>query len=125
MSVDTVVDDVKIADVVDVVDVVNVVSFPVVDGLPLTGIKLYNAFKKTLPKGLDKVIVAEKWNDYKITLGLPIVEKVKKEKKEKVVKIKVEKVKKDKKVKTAKVDILNNMIGDFDLGQPSVVECSA
>ena len=93
-----------------------------VDDKPLTGIKLYNSFKKTLPKGLEKNIVALRWLEYKTMLGLPIVEKVVKVKKEKIEKVKVVKVKKEK---IKKVVDNENMIGDFNLGLPQMVECSA
>ncbi len=107
---------------VDVVDVVDVPSVAVVDDKPLTGLKLYNSFKKSLPKGLGKDIVASRWIEYKIMLGLPIVEKVVKVKKEKVVKVKKEKV---KKVKKSIDDSFNTMLGDFNIGNPQMLECSA
>lgn len=86
--------------------------------VPLTGLKLYNSFKKTLPKGLSKDTVALRWLEYKIMLGLPIVEKkIKepKEKKEKVVKFKIPKEKKEKIAKKKVLDDNNNMIGKYDL----------
>lgn len=106
-------------------DVVEVVNIPNNDVLPLTGLKLYNSFKKTLPKGLAKDTVALRWLEYRIMLGLPIIEKkvkIPKEKNEKVVRFKIEKVKKDKKiVKKHVLDENNNMIGDFDIGSPLIV----
>jgi hypothetical protein len=42
---------------------------------PLTGLKLYNAFKKTQPKGMGKQELALQWVAYKVSLGLPIVSK--------------------------------------------------
>jgi len=106
-------------------DVVEVVNIPNNDVLPLTGLKLYNSFKKTLPKGLAKDTVALRWLEYRIMLGLPIIEKkvkIPKEKNEKVVRFKIEKVKKDKKVvKKSVLDENNNMIGDFDIGSPLIV----
>jgi len=106
-------------------DVVEVVNIPNNDVLPLTGLKLYNSFKKTLPKGLAKDTVALRWLEYRIMLGLPIIEKkvkIPKEKNEKAVRFKIEKVKKDKKiVKKHVLDENNNMIGDFDIGSPLIV----
>ena len=111
-------------------DVVEVVNVPNNDVLPLTGLKLYNSFKKTLPKGLAKDTVALRWLEYRIMLGLPIIEKkvkipkekIPKEKNEKAVRFKIEKVKKDKKVvKKSVLDENNNMIGDFDIGSPLIV----
>ena len=90
----------------------------VVNDIPLTGLKLYNSFKKSLPKGLTKDTVALRWVEYKIMLGLPIVEKkekIPKEKKEKVVKFKIVKEKKEKVVKKKVLDEHNNMIGDYNL----------
>ena len=90
----------------------------VVNDIPLTGLKLYNSFKKSLPKGLTKDTVALRWVEYKIMLGLPIIEKkIKepKEKKEKVVKFKIVKPKKEKVVKKKVLDEHNNMIGDHNL----------
>ena len=86
--------------------------------VPLTGLTLYNSFKKSLPKGLTKDTVALRWVEYKIMLGLPIIEKkIKepKEKKEKVVKFKIVKPKKEKIVKKKVLDENNNMIGDYNL----------
>jgi len=83
---------------------------------PLTGLKLYNAFKKTQPKGLPKQELALAWVAYKSSLGLPIIEK---------------KVKKPKKVsanrlgKKDEVDDVSQMIGDFNIGAPQVVDVSA
>jgi len=106
-------------------DVVEVVNIPNNDVLPLTGLKLYNSFKKTLPKGLAKDTVALRWLEYRIMLGLPIIEKkvkIPKEKNEKAVRFKIQKVKKDKKiVKKHVLDENNNMIGDFDIGSPLIV----
>ena len=82
-----------------------------VEELPLTGLKLYNAFKKDQPKGLSKQDLALKWIAYKSSLGLPIIEK---------------KVKKPKKVpanrlgKKNEVDDVSQMIGDFNIGPPVV-----
>ena len=90
----------------------------VVNDIPLTGLKLYNSFKKSLPKGLTKDTVALRWVEYRIMLGLPIVEKkIKepKEKKEKVVKFKIVKPKKEKVIKKKVLDEHNNMIGDYNL----------
>ena len=73
---------------------------------PLTGLKLYNAFKKTQPKGMPKQELALAWVAYKSTLGLPIVEK---------------KVKKPRKVpanrlgKKDDVDDVSQMIGDLNI----------
>ena len=67
----------------------------------LTGLKLYNAFKKTLPKGLSREEVSQKWIDHKISLGMEI-----KEPKVKVPKVKVPKVPKvpkEKKIKVPKI----------------------
>ncbi len=101
-------------------EVLNEVVNEVVE--PLKGLKLYNSFKKSLPKGLSKDTVALRWVEYKIMLGMPIVEKKepkeKKEKKEKVVKFKVPKEKKEKKEKVVKKKVLdenNNMCGDYNL----------
>ena len=83
---------------------------------PLTGLKLYNSFKKTQPKGMPKQELALAWVAYKSSLGLPIVEK---------------KVKKPRKVpanrlgKKDDVDDVSQMIGDFNIGKPQVVEVSA
>ena len=83
---------------------------------PLTGLKLYNAFKKTQPKGMGKQELALQWVAYKSSLGLPIIEK---------------KVKKPKKVsanrlgKKDDVDDVSQMIGDFNIGRPQVVDVSA
>ena len=85
------------------------------DVLPLTGLKLYNSFKKSLPKGLTKDTVALRWVEYKIMLGLPIIEKKIKEPKEKVVKFKIVKPKKEKVVKKRVLDENNNIIGDYNL----------
>ena len=90
----------------------------VVNDIPLTGLKLYNSFKKSLPKGLTKDTVALRWVEYRIMLGLPIVEKkekIPKEKKEKVVKFKIVKPKKEKVIKKKVLDEHNNMIGDYNL----------
>ena len=98
-------------------DVVEVVNIPNNDVLPLTGLKLYNSFKRTLPKGLAKDTVALRWIEYRIMLGLPIIEK-----KEKIPKEKIEKVKKDKKiVKKHVLDENKNMIGGFNIGSPDIV----
>lgn len=98
-------------------EVLNEVVNEVVE--PLKGLKLYNSFKKSLPKGLSKDTVALRWVEYKIMLGMPIVEKKepkeKKEKKEKVVKFKVAKEKKEKVVKKKVLDENNNMCGDYNL----------
>lgn len=64
----------------------------------LTGLKLYNAFKKTLPKGLSREEVSQKWIDHKISLGMEIKVKV-----PKVPKVKVPKVPKEKKIKVPKI----------------------
>ena len=96
-------------------DVVEVVNVPNNDVSPLTGLKLYNSFKKTLPKGLAKDTIALRWAEYRIMLGLPIVEKKIKEPKEKEVKFKIVKEKKEKKPKKKVLDENKNMIGDFDL----------
>ena len=83
---------------------------------PLTGLKLYNAFKKTQPKGMPKQELALAWVVYKSSLGLPIVEK---------------KVKKPRKVpanrlgKKDEVDDVSQMIGDVNIGKPQVVDVSA
>jgi hypothetical protein len=83
---------------------------------PLTGLKLYNAFKKTQPKGMGKQELALQWVAYKSSLGLPIIEK---------------KVKKPRKVpanrlgKKDEVDDVSQMIGDFNIGRPQVVDVSA
>ena len=83
---------------------------------PLTGLKLYNAFKKTQPKGMGKQELALQWVAYKVSLGLPIVSP---------------KVKKPKKVpanrlgKKDEVDDVSQMIGDFNIGSPQVVDVSA
>ena len=83
---------------------------------PLTGLKLYNAFKKTQPKGMGKQELALQWVAYKSSLGLPIIER---------------KVKKPKKVsanrlgKKDEVDDVSQMIGDFNIGVPQVVDVSA
>jgi hypothetical protein len=83
---------------------------------PLTGLKLYNAFKKTQPKGMGKQELALQWVAYKSSLGLPIIEK---------------KVKKPRKVpanrlgKKDDVDNVSQMIGDFNIGVPQVVDVSA
>jgi len=83
---------------------------------PLTGLKLYNAFKKNQPKGIPKQELALAWIAYKTELGLPIIEK---------------KVKKPKKVhanhlgKKNDVDDVSQMIGDFNIGVPQVVDVSA
>jgi hypothetical protein len=82
---------------------------------PLTGLKLYNAFKKTQPKGMGKQELALQWVAYKVSLGLPIIAK---------------KVKKPRKVpanrlgKKDEVDDVSQMIGDFNIGPP-VVDVSA
>jgi hypothetical protein len=82
----------------------------------LTGLKLYNAFKKTQPKGMGKQELALQWVAYKSSLGLPIIEK---------------KVKKPRKVpanrlgKKDEVDDVSQMIGDFNIGRPQVVDVSA
>ena len=101
----------------EVVEVVN----DVVIEKPLTGLKLYNEFKKSLPKGLEKDTVALRWVQYRIMLGLPIIEKKekipkeKKEKKEKEVKFKIVKEKKEKQTKKKVLDENNNIIGDYNL----------
>jgi hypothetical protein len=83
---------------------------------PLTGLKLYNAFKKTQPKGMGKQELALQWVAYKVSLGLPIVSP---------------KVKKPRKVpanrlgKKDEVDDVSQMIGDFNIGRPQVVDVSA
>ena len=83
---------------------------------PLTGLKLYNAFKRKQPKGMTKQDLALAWVAYKSELGLPIIEK---------------KVKKPKKVsanrlgKKDEVDDVSQMIGDFNIGVPQVVDVSA
>ena len=83
---------------------------------PLTGLKLYNAFKRQQPKGMTKQDLALAWVAYKSELGLPIIEK---------------KVKKPKKVsanrlgKKDDVDDVSQMIGDFNIGVPQVVDVSA
>ena len=83
---------------------------------PLTGLKLYNAFKKTQPKGMGKQELALQWVAYKVSLGLPIVSP---------------KVKKPRKVpanrlgKKDEVDDVSQMIGDFNIGKPQVVNVSA
>ena len=83
---------------------------------PLTGLKLYNAFKKTQPKGMGKQELALQWVAYKVSLGLPIVSP---------------KVKKPRKVPTIRrgkkdeVDDVSQMIGDFNIGNPQVVNVSA
>jgi len=65
----------------------------------LTGLKLYNAFKKALPKGLTREEVSQKWIEHKTSLGMVI-----KETKVKVPKVpKVPKEKKEKKIKVPKV----------------------
>jgi hypothetical protein len=74
---------------------------------PLTGLKLYNAFKKTQSKGLPKAELALAWVAYKSSLGLPIIEK---------------KVRKPRKVpanrlgKKDDVDDASQMIGDLNIG---------
>ena len=100
--------------VVEGVEVVN----DVVIEKPLTGLKLYNSFKKSLPKGLEKDTVALRWVQYRIMLGLPIIEKkekIPKEKKEKEVKFKIVKEKKEKQTKKKVLDENNNIIGDYNL----------
>lgn len=88
----------------------------------LTGLKLYNAFKKDQPKGMSKEDLASAWIAYKTKLGLPIIEKkVKKEKKEK----KPKKVSENRISKKNEVDDVSQMIGDFNIGAPQVVEVSA
>ena len=73
---------------------------------PLTGLKLYNAFKKTQPKGMPKQELALAWVAYKSSLGLPIIEK---------------KVKKPRKVpanrlgKKEDIDDVSQMIGDLNI----------
>jgi hypothetical protein len=84
---------------------------------PLTGLKLYNAFKKTQPKGMPKQELALAWVAYKSSLGLPIVEK--KEKKPR--KIPANRLGK----KDEEVDDVSQMIGDFNIGKPQVVDVSA
>ena len=84
---------------------------------PLTGLKLYNAFKKTQPKGIPKQELALKWVAYKSSLGLPIIEK--KEKKPR--KIPANRLGK----KDEEVDDVSQMIGDFNIGKPQVVDVSA
>ena len=74
---------------------------------PLTGLKLYNAFKKTQPKGMPKQELALAWVAYKSSLGLPIVEK--KEKKPR-------KVPANRLGKKDEVDDVSQMIGDFNIG---------
>ena len=82
----------------------------------LTGLKLYNAFKKTLPKGTPREEVSQKWIDHKISLGMKTKEKKpKKEPKE-------PKEPKEKKVRKLKVVKFENSIGDFPLG-PIPVMC--
>ena len=96
------VDDVKVDDVK-------------VEEPPLTGLKLYNAFKKDQPKGLPKQELALAWIAYKSKLGLPIIEKkVKKEKKPK-------KVPANRCGKKDEVEDVSHMIGDFNIGVPLVV----
>jgi len=88
---------------------------------PLTGLKLYNAFKKDQPKGMSKEDLASAWIAYKTKLGLPIIEKkVKKEKKEK----KPKKVSENRISKKNEIDDVSQMIGDFNIGVP-LVEVSA
>ena len=83
---------------------------------PLTGLKLYNAFKKTQPKGMGKQELALQWVAYKVSLGLPIVSP---------------KVKKPRKVpanrlgKKDEADDVSQMIGDFNIDRPQVVDVSA
>jgi len=83
---------------------------------PLTGLKLYNAFKKTQPKGMPKQELALAWVAYKSSLGLPIVEK--KEKKPR-------KIPANRLGKKDEVDDVSQMIGDFNIGAPQVVDVSA
>ena len=74
---------------------------------PLTGLKLYNAFKKTQTKGMPKQELALAWVAYKSSLGLPIIEK---------------KVKKPRKIpanrlgKKDDIDDASQMIGDLNIG---------
>lgn len=83
---------------------------------PLTGLKLYNAFKKTQPKGMGKQELALQWVAYKVSLGLPIIEK--KEKKPR-------KIPANRLGKKDEVDDVSQMIGDFNIGKPQVVDVSA
>ncbi len=86
---------------------------------PLTGLKLYNAFKKNQPKGMPKQELALAWVAYKSSLGLPIFEK--KEKKEK----KPRKVPANRLGKKDVVGDVSQMIGDFNIGAPQVVDVGA
>ena len=86
---------------------------------PLTGLKLYNAFKKTQPKGMPKQELALAWVAYKSALGLPIIEK--KEPKEKKPRMTTA----TRRGKKNMVDEVSQMIGDFNIGPPPVLEVSA
>ena len=86
---------------------------------PLTGLKLYNAFKKTQPKGMPKAELALAWIAYKVSLGLPIIDK--KEPKEKKPRMTAA----TRRGKKNMVDEVSQMIGDFNIGPPPVVEVSA
>ena len=86
---------------------------------PLTGLKLYNAFKKTQPKGMPKQELALAWVAYKSSLGLPIIDK--KEPKEKKPRMTTA----TRRGKKNMVDEVSQMIGDFNIGPPPVVEVSA
>ena len=92
----------------------------------LTGLKLYNAFKKTLPKGLSREEVSQKWIVHKISLGMEIKEpkvkvpKVPKVKVPKVPKVKVPKEPKVPKIKKDKKtldDEFNELIERVNLGE--------
>ena len=86
---------------------------------PLTGLKLYNAFKKTQPKGMPKSELALAWIAYKVSLGLPIIDK--KEPKEKKPRMTAA----TRRGKKNMVDEVSQMIGDFNIGPPQVVDVSA
>ena len=73
---------------------------------PLTGLKLYNAFKKTQPKGMPKQELALAWVAYKSSLGLPIIDK--KEKKPRMTTA-------TRRGKKNMVDELTQMIGDVNI----------
>ena len=83
---------------------------------PLTGLKLYNAFKKTQPKGMPKQELALAWVAYKSSLGLPIIDK------------KVKKTRMTTTIRRGKKDIMDEVsqiIGDLNIGKPQVVNVSA
>ena len=86
---------------------------------PLTGLKLYNAFKKTQPKGMPKQELALAWVANKSSLGLPIIDK--KEPKEKKHRMTTA----TRRGKKNMVDELTQMIGDVNIGKPQVVDVGA